>query len=424
MYFVYLHLHTFQLPHSLERNHSLRSVQFISAHRSSALNSLPPHIYPFSHISVMLSPGSPSKWQVQDSLSLTPSLPYSESDQREDELEVFSSESEAAGVVSGPKPCSLANGSSHNSKSPLTFVNQRSGRSENVQTGCSSTSPAYTGQTSTSVERIPTEGDLRFARKCAELHGYIRPLLELLKGLKTGRYDKGLSTFQQSVAMDRLRRIVGVLQKPNLGEKYMGTLLQLEMMLKVWFPQVRPQHRDDAPSLHSLMANLPPRWNQDQLHIPVKKRRLSWSDSDSQGSSSSKRVQEDDRGLSPSDSSSWLSSSDTTSSEPEDSMICTNQNNVTSETKLIENSKLLVRQKTNSLNETPTSAAGRPPPLVIPLSATDGSSLGMQDCSVSSTTPTSASPVDMMMSGKDVGESVKGEGPKKQVNSCTEMLNT
>ncbi len=27
--------------------------------------------------------------------------------------------------------------------------------------------------------------------QCAELHGYIKPLLELLKGLKTGRYDKG-----------------------------------------------------------------------------------------------------------------------------------------------------------------------------------------------------------------------------------------
>ncbi|XP_016146600.1 uncharacterized protein [Sinocyclocheilus grahami] len=376
----------------------------------------------------MLSPGSPSKWQVRDSLSLTPSLLYSESDQTEDESEVFSSESEAAGVVPGPKPCSLANGSSHNSKLPHTLVNQWSGRAENVQTGCSSASPAYTGQTSTSVERIPTEGDRRFARKCAEMHGYIRPLLELLKGLKTGRYDKGLSTFQQSVAMDRLRRIVGVLQKPNLGEKYMGTLLQLEMMLKAWFPQVRPQHCDDTPSLHSLMASLPPRWNQDQLHIPVKKRRLSWSDSDSQGSSSSKRVQEDDRGLSPSDSSSWLSSSDTTSSELEDSMICTNQNNVTSEPKLIENGKLLVRQKTNSLNETSKTATGRPPPLVIPLSATDGSSLGMQDCSVSSTNPTSAPPEDMMMmmmmmSEKDVGESVKGEGPKKQINICTEMLN-
>lgn len=360
----------------------------------------------------MLSPGSPSKWQVQDSLSSTPSLVYSESDQTEDELEVFSSESEAAGIVTHPKPSSMANRSSQNSKSALTFLNQRSGSGENGQTGCSSASPAYTGQTSTSSERIPTEGNLTFARKCAELHGYIRPLLGLLKGLKTGRYDKGLSTFQQSVAIDRLRRIVGVLQKPDLGEKYMGTLQQLEMMLKVWFPQVRPQHRDGTPSLH----NLPPRWNQDQLHIPVKKRRFSWSDSDSQGSSSSKRIQEDDRGLSPSDSSSWLSSTDTMSSElEEDSPICINQNNMTPEPKLFENSKLLVRQKTSSLT-----ATGRPPLLVIPPSATDGSSLGMQDCSVSSTTPMS-DPQDTMISKKDLGESVK-EGPKKQVD--TEMLNT
>uniref|UniRef100_A0A8C1FHW8 Circadian associated repressor of transcription a n=1 Tax=Cyprinus carpio carpio TaxID=630221 RepID=A0A8C1FHW8_CYPCA len=366
----------------------------------------------------MLSPESPSKWQVRDSLSSTPCLLYNESDQTEDELEVFSSESEAAGVVPDPKSSSMANGSSQNSKSPLTFVNQRSGRAENGQTGCSSASPAYTGQTSTSSERIPTEGDLRFARKCAELHGYIRPLLELLKGLKTGRYDKGLSTFQHSVAIDRLRRIVGVLQKPDLGEKYMGTLLQLEVMLKVWFPRVRPQHREGTPSLH----NLPPRWNQDQLHIPVKKRRLSWSDSDSQGSSSSKRIQEDDRGPSPSDSSSWLSSSDTMSSElEEDSPIFTNQNNITSETKLVENRvenrKLLVRRKTSSLTVT-----GRPPLLVIPPSATDGSSLGMQDCSVSSTTPTSDPPVHTMISKKDLSESAKEEGPKKQID--TKMLNT
>ncbi|KAL1255226.1 hypothetical protein QQF64_013287 [Cirrhinus molitorella] len=273
---------------------------------------------------------------------------------------------------------------------------QRSGRAENGQTGCSSASPAYNGQSSTSSERIPTEGDLRFARKCAELHGYIRPLLELLKGLKTGRYDKGLSTFQQSVAIDRLRRIVGVLQKPNLGEKYMGTLQQLEMMLKVWFPQVRPQPRDDTST--SSLHNLPPRWNQDQLHIPVKKRRLSWSDSDSQGSSSSKRFQEDDRGSSPSYSSSWLSSSDTTSSElEEDSPIYTNQNNMTPESKLVANGNLLVRQKKNPM--TPT---GRPPPLVIPPSATDGSSLDMQDCSVSSTTPTSDLPAHLMMSEKDL----------------------
>lgn len=352
----------------------------------------------------MLSPGSPSKWQTQDSLSSTPSLMYSESEQTEDESEVFSSESEAAGV---PKPLSLANGSSPNSDSRLGFMKQRGNNVVNGQTG----------QTSAPSERISTEGDLRFARKCSELNGYVRPLMELLNGLKTGRYEKGLSSFQQSVAMDRLRRIVGVLQKPDLGEKYMGTLLQLEMMLKVWFPQVRPLHRDGTSSLHSLMANLPPRWNQDQLHIPVKKRRLSWSDSDSQGSSSSKRFLEDDRGPSPSDTSSWLSSSETTSSELEDdSIICMHKKNEkTSKSKLVENAHLTI-----SLKETFGTATGRPPPLIIPLSATGGSVLGTQDCSVSSTTPTS----DLTGSGN---ESVKAEGPKKQVirkSHRTETLRT
>nr|XP_015224288.1 PREDICTED: U4/U6 small nuclear ribonucleoprotein Prp3 [Lepisosteus oculatus] len=36
-----------------------------------------------------------------------------------------------------------------------------------------------------------TEGDLLFAQKCAELQGFVRPLLELLNGLKRGRYDRG-----------------------------------------------------------------------------------------------------------------------------------------------------------------------------------------------------------------------------------------
>ncbi|XP_006036718.1 circadian-associated transcriptional repressor isoform X2 [Alligator sinensis] len=83
-----------------------------------------------------------------------------------------------------------------------------------------------------------TEGDRLFAQKCLELQGFIRPLMELLNGLKMGRYEKGLSSFQQSVAMDRIQRIIGVLQKPEMGERYLGTLLQVEMMLKVWFPRV------------------------------------------------------------------------------------------------------------------------------------------------------------------------------------------
>ncbi|XP_039566119.1 circadian-associated transcriptional repressor [Passer montanus] len=63
----------------------------------------------------------------------------------------------------------------------------------------------------------PSDGDRLFAQKCRELRGFIRPLAELLEGLRRGRYDRGLSSFQQSVAMDRLQRIIGVLQKPEMG---------------------------------------------------------------------------------------------------------------------------------------------------------------------------------------------------------------
>ncbi|XP_054038975.1 circadian-associated transcriptional repressor [Rissa tridactyla] len=91
----------------------------------------------------------------------------------------------------------------------------------------------------------PSDGDRLFAQKCQELRGFIRPLAELLQGLKQGRYDKGLSSFQQSVAMDRIQRIIGVLQKPQMGARYLGTLLQVEGMLRVWFPHVAPKPPQD-----------------------------------------------------------------------------------------------------------------------------------------------------------------------------------
>ncbi|XP_058016652.1 circadian-associated transcriptional repressor [Ahaetulla prasina] len=83
-----------------------------------------------------------------------------------------------------------------------------------------------------------TEGDQAFAQKCWELQGFVRPLLELLNRLKMGCFDQGLSSFQQSVAMDRIQRIIGVLQKPQMGERYLGILLQVEKMLKIWFPHI------------------------------------------------------------------------------------------------------------------------------------------------------------------------------------------
>ncbi|XP_078526505.1 circadian-associated transcriptional repressor isoform X2 [Lissotriton helveticus] len=98
-----------------------------------------------------------------------------------------------------------------------------------------------------------SDGDRIFAEKCKELQGFIKPLTELLNGLKRGRFERGLSSFQQSVAMDRIQRIVGVLQKPEMGERYLGTLLQVEMMLKVWFPHVvmkspsSPEYVDEEP---------------------------------------------------------------------------------------------------------------------------------------------------------------------------------
>ncbi|KAK6471331.1 circadian-associated mRNAional repressor isoform X2 [Huso huso] len=91
------------------------------------------------------------------------------------------------------------------------------------------------------------EGDLVFTEKCRELQAFLKPLLQLLNGLKRGRYHRGLSSFQQSVAMDRIQRIVGVIQKPVCVGRYLSTLLQVEMMLKLWFPHITPTSTPDTP---------------------------------------------------------------------------------------------------------------------------------------------------------------------------------
>ncbi|XP_057693251.1 circadian-associated transcriptional repressor [Corythoichthys intestinalis] len=82
-----------------------------------------------------------------------------------------------------------------------------------------------------------------FTRKCIELQCYIQPLSSILNGLRSGRYRERLSSFQESVAMDRIQRILGVLQNPYLGEKYISIILKMEEMLKSWFPNVKPLHQ-------------------------------------------------------------------------------------------------------------------------------------------------------------------------------------
>ncbi|XP_067305917.1 circadian-associated transcriptional repressor-like [Pseudorasbora parva] len=180
---------------------------------------------------------------------------------------------------------SQGNSHARSSLSISSFVSLSSSSSSGLGWSSSETEQGKNGE---------TKGDLLFARKCLELQGFVRPLLELLNGLKKGRFDKGLSSFQQSVAMDRIQRIVGVLQKPHIGEKYLPTLLQIEGMLKLWFPQVTaqvsvtPNPADFSPqniSTHGKSNITPPHKHKDQLHIPVKKRRLSWSDTDSPSSS-------------------------------------------------------------------------------------------------------------------------------------------
>ncbi|XP_037538847.1 circadian-associated transcriptional repressor [Nematolebias whitei] len=88
---------------------------------------------------------------------------------------------------------------------------------------------------------ILSEKDHIFRSKCMELQCYIHPLSSILNGLRSGRYKERLSSFQESVAMDRIQRIMGVLQNPFMGEKYVDIILKMEEMLKSWFPHIKLQ---------------------------------------------------------------------------------------------------------------------------------------------------------------------------------------
>ncbi|KAJ8247811.1 hypothetical protein GJAV_G00250790 [Gymnothorax javanicus] len=90
-------------------------------------------------------------------------------------------------------------------------------------------------------EEQTAETDKLLHRKCRELQCYILPLTSILNGLQSGRYRERLSSFQESVAMDRIRRILGVLQNPCSGERYINIILKVEVMLKTWFPNVKPE---------------------------------------------------------------------------------------------------------------------------------------------------------------------------------------
>lgn len=230
----------------------------------------------------MQSQGSTSSQPSFDSLSSSDSLLFSDSEQAEDDSDVFLTDSSPSVIISGAARAPGDRAGVPESPGSQWACDGFTDKEEEEEPFRKASDPS-SGRVSKS------EGDLLFAQKCAELQGFVRPLLELLNGLKKGRFDRGLSSFQQSVAMDRIQRIVGVLQRPNSGEKYLNTLLQVEMMLKLWFPQIQTLPASSASSaaasparsLRDAPASTPPHKHRDQLHIPVKKRRLSWTGTDS-----------------------------------------------------------------------------------------------------------------------------------------------
>ncbi|KAM7405657.1 hypothetical protein PAMP_000091 [Pampus punctatissimus] len=109
-----------------------------------------------------------------------------------------------------------------------------------------------------------TENEI-FSHKCRELQCYVQPLSSILHGLRSGRYSERLSSFQESVAMDRIQRIMGVLQNPNMGGRFLGIILKIEEMLQSWFPHIKAnlsQRADSTPAKrqkhHSTTSPLPP----------------------------------------------------------------------------------------------------------------------------------------------------------------------
>ncbi|XP_026173647.1 uncharacterized protein LOC113136801 [Mastacembelus armatus] len=233
----------------------------------------------------MQSQGSTSSQPSLDSLSSSDSLLLSDSEQAEDDADVFLTDSSSSVIIRGTDGAMISGDGGLESPRSQWACNSFTDNGTEVESYRSESD----SKTNPTGQLPKSQGDLLFAQKCAELQGFVRPLLELLNGLKRGRFDRGLSSFQQSVAMDRIQRIVGVLQRPNSGEKYLNTLLQVEMMLKLWFPQIPIQPvsaasimaSSPACSLQDASCCTPPHKHRDQLHIPVKKRRLSWTGTDS-----------------------------------------------------------------------------------------------------------------------------------------------
>ncbi|XP_053270105.1 circadian-associated transcriptional repressor [Pleuronectes platessa] len=91
-------------------------------------------------------------------------------------------------------------------------------------------------------------GEELFSLKCSQLQSYVPPLSSILRSLRSGRYSERLSTFQESVAVDRIQRILGVLQNPHMGGRFLSIVLKIEEMLQSWFPHIKSNPQTDDSS--------------------------------------------------------------------------------------------------------------------------------------------------------------------------------
>ncbi|XP_035538406.1 circadian-associated transcriptional repressor-like [Morone saxatilis] len=60
--------------------------------------------------------------------------------------------------------------------------------------------------------------------------------------------------------MDRIQRIMGVLQNPNMGGRFLSIILKIEEMLQSWFPNIKPTDDGSPPKKqkHHSSASSPP----------------------------------------------------------------------------------------------------------------------------------------------------------------------
>ncbi|XP_024911452.1 uncharacterized protein LOC103378953 isoform X3 [Cynoglossus semilaevis] len=100
---------------------------------------------------------------------------------------------------------------------------------------------APTSSCDDACEGVDSESEV-FSKKCLELQCYIQPLSSILQGLTSGRFSERLGSFQESLATDRIQRILGVLQKPDVSVSgpLPRIILIIAEMLQSWFPHIKP----------------------------------------------------------------------------------------------------------------------------------------------------------------------------------------